>query len=74
MKRLLSVSIRTISRGSGHDWSVEFIMYGTPVANTNMHSREQGKERPTSVFTKLLEVLTAFPSFCSYEETSLLPI
>lgn len=42
MKRLLSVSIRSISRGSGHIWAVEFVMYGTPVANTNIHSREQG--------------------------------
>lgn len=44
MKRLLSVSIRSITRGNGHFWAVEFVMYGTPVASSNIHSREQGSE------------------------------
>lgn len=46
LKRLLSVSIRSITRGNGHFWAVEFVMYGTPVASTNIHSREQGMRRP----------------------------
>ncbi|XP_065205637.1 mediator of RNA polymerase II transcription subunit 14 [Planococcus citri] len=46
MKRLLSVSIRSIFKGNGHFWAVEFVMYGTPIATANSHSREQGMRRP----------------------------
>ncbi|XP_065213759.1 mediator of RNA polymerase II transcription subunit 14-like isoform X2 [Planococcus citri] len=45
-KRLLSVSIRSISKENGHFWAIEFVMYGTPVSTASIHSREQGTRRP----------------------------
>jgi len=49
MKRMLSVSIRSIVRDNGYSWAVEFVMYGTPIATSNTHSRDQGELRVTEL-------------------------
>lgn len=41
MKRLLSASIRVLSKGVVKSWMVEFVFYSTPLSST--HPKEQGK-------------------------------
>ena len=40
LKRLLSVSIRVLSKGVMKSWMTEFVFYATPLAST--HPKEQG--------------------------------
>ncbi|XP_028152767.1 mediator of RNA polymerase II transcription subunit 14 isoform X2 [Diabrotica virgifera virgifera] len=44
MKRLLSVSMRVLSKGVLKSWMVEFVFYSTPLSST--HPKEQGSRRP----------------------------
>ncbi|CAH1119203.1 unnamed protein product [Phaedon cochleariae] len=44
LKRLLSVSIRVLSKGVLKSWMVEFVFYSTPLSST--HPKEQGSRRP----------------------------
>ncbi|CAH1996692.1 unnamed protein product [Acanthoscelides obtectus] len=44
LKRLLSVSIRALSKGVSKSWIVEFVFYSTPLSST--HPKEQGSRRP----------------------------
>ncbi|KAJ3641158.1 hypothetical protein Zmor_027675 [Zophobas morio] len=44
LKRLLSVSIRVLSKGVMKSWMTEFVFYATPLAST--HPKEQGSRRP----------------------------
>lgn len=54
LKRLLTVSIRVLSKGMMKSWMVEFVFYSTPLTST--HPKEQGLEMSIvqgTVFTKL---------------------
>jgi mediator of RNA polymerase II transcription subunit 14 len=42
LKRLLSASIRVLSKGMLKSWMTEFVFYSTPL--TSLHPKEQGKE------------------------------
>ncbi|XP_060525569.1 mediator of RNA polymerase II transcription subunit 14 [Cylas formicarius] len=44
LKRLLSVSIRVLSKGALKSWMVEFVFCSTPLSST--HAKEQGSRRP----------------------------
>ncbi|KAJ8944470.1 hypothetical protein NQ318_008740, partial [Aromia moschata] len=44
LKRLLSASIRVLSKGVLKSWMVEFVFYSTPLSST--HPKEQGSRRP----------------------------
>nr|XP_015839661.1 PREDICTED: mediator of RNA polymerase II transcription subunit 14 [Tribolium castaneum] len=44
LKRLLTVSIRVLSKGMMKSWMTEFVFYATPLTST--HPKEQGSRRP----------------------------
>jgi mediator of RNA polymerase II transcription subunit 14 len=54
LKRLLSASIRVLSKGMLKSWMTEFVFYSTPL--TSLHPKEQGKEEVHSAQDRACDV------------------